>query len=187
MIHLFNVLTIGSLFVFLFSCTEQAPREKEESVKQEKSQDTTLYLHHEDVHANEVVSVSDFNKHDPFFSTSEETDIKWETIKQDGDSEKMFQYNASTIFAVDDNIIRSKIVDDNVLVNHGIHTGMLRDEFNKYFKGLEKNNTPTEELPIIRISSEEVYFSCCTEETQFWKFRFVDDTLYEITYSQYYD
>ena len=99
----------------------------------------------------------------------------------------MFQFNASTIFAVNDEIIKSKIVDDEVIINHGIHTGMSREVFESHFNNLKKNEIATENNPIVRLTTSEVYFSCCSEETQYWKFRFLNDTLYEVDYFQYYD
>lgn len=181
-------ILISTFLVFLLAaCGDTESQAEESHEKNEEGMHIKETAEQEDAQLNHVVTVNDFNKDAPFFSTAEETDIEWKTISQDDESEKMFQYNASTVFSVDDKIIRSKVVDDNIIVKHGIHTGMLRDEFEAHFKGLKNNDTPTEDQPIVKITPDQIYFSCCTEETQYWKFRFVDDTLYEITYFQYYD
>jgi hypothetical protein len=174
-----KLFVIISLFIAVCSCSEKKTVNQEikeqiiEPPKEEKEY--------------EVVSVKDFNKHPPFFSTLKESSVAWKTVSQKNEINKMFQFNASTIFAVNDEIIKSKIVDDEVIINHGIHTGMTRKTFESHFNNLKKNEIATKNNPIVRLTASEVYFSCCSEETQYWKFLFVNDTLYEVEYFQYYD
>ncbi len=141
----------------------------------------------EKVIENEVVSVNDFNKQYPFFSSLIKDHVEWETISQENEGDKLLQFRASTIFVINDMIIKSTVVDDDVNINHGIHTGMTRAEFEKHFTNLKPNAIPTENHPIVRVSTDEISFSCCTEDTQYWKFKFISDTLYEVDYYQYYD
>tara|TARA_B100000809_G_scaffold260450_1_gene307412 strand:+ start:559 stop:1107 length:549 start_codon:yes stop_codon:yes gene_type:complete len=182
MIKFTKYLAITALLINLSACFDsEKNEEKTEQIIKETPKTTEEYL---DI---EVVSVNDFNKHPPFFSNLSTSPVEWKTITQANNTEKIFQFKASTIFAVNDEIIKSTIVDDQVIINHGIHTGMPRDRFEAHFDDLIANESPSDSNPIIRLSPSEVYISCCTEETQYWKFKFDNDTLYEVIYHQYYD
>jgi hypothetical protein len=177
---LYRSLVYTILVVVFSSCSD-----KKEI--QEKQQKQVIEIVKETEVQQEVVSVEEFNEYSPFFSTVGQSTIEWETVVQKNDNEKMFVFNASTVFAVNDEIVKSKIVDDVIIINHGLHTGMTRTVFESYFNDLISNNTPSEDQAIIRLTPEEVYFSCCSEETQYWKFRFMDSILYEVVYYQYTD
>jgi hypothetical protein len=175
-----KLLVYTILFVVFSACSDT-------TVIQEKQKKEVIEIVKQAEEQREIVSVQEFNEYSPFFSTVGESAIEWKTVVQENDTEKMFVFNASTVFAVNDEIIKSKIVDDEVIINHGIHTGMTRSVFESYFSDLVSNNTPSEDHPIIRLTPEEVYFSCCSEETQYWQFRFMDSILYEVVYFQYTD
>ena len=182
MINFTKPLIITALLINLSACFDsEMTQEQTTKNKKETPKSTEEYL---DV---EVVSVNDFNKHPPFFSNLSKSPVEWKTITQANNNEKIFQFKASTIFAVNDEIIKSTIVDDLVIINHGIHTGMTKDKFEAHFHDLIANESPSDSNPIVRLTSTEIYFSCCTEETQYWKFKFDNDTLYEVNYHQYYD
>jgi len=168
-----------TLFIHLYSCSE--PIKEEVAVVNEP---TVIEV---EKMKSEVMSVENFNQLPPFFSVLEKPFTEWKTITQANDSEKEFHFNASTIFVVNDEIIKSKIVNDDIIIQHGIHTGMSREKFESHFEGLTANNNPSEGNPVVRLSAEEVYISCCTEDTQYWKFSFLSDTLYQVEYYQYYD
>ena len=171
---------ISVLFLSLVSCT---PEEGEKGGVRKKVENKNIVNEQFDV---EVVAVSDFNNHPPFFSALKDSEMEWATIEGNCDSIKKFQFKSSTVYALKDEIVKSKIVDDGVVVNHGIHTGMSRARFNAHFTGLSANEDAVNG-PIIRLSSDEVFITCCLEETQYWEFKFAGDTLYEIDYYQYYD
>lgn len=171
---------IGVLCLSLVLCT---PEEGEKGVVREKVKNNNMEIENVDV---EVVAVSDFNNHPPFFSALKDSEMEWATIEGKSDSVKKFQFKSSSVYALNDEIVKSKIVDDGVVVNHGIHTGMSRVMFDAHFTGLSANEDVAIG-PIVRLSSDEVFITCCLEETQYWQFKFASDTLYEIDYYQYYD
>ena len=183
MLNISKLITFIAILSTITSCSNLSESNNIEN----KAPDKEVKKQKEDFQDIEVVFIGDFNKRPPFFSTLTESSIEWKTTTQVNNTEKTFQFKASTIFAVNDEIIKSNIVDDQVIINHGIHTGMSRLLFEAHFNRLEANENPHGETPIIRLSDEEVYISCCTEETQYWKFSFDKDTLYQISYYQYYD
>ena len=175
--------TLAVLLVTSFACSDT----KKVIESEDTASESSVIAPAEKEIKNEIVHVNDFNKQQPFFSSLIKDHVEWETISQENEGDKLLQFRASTIFVINDMIIKSTVVDDDININHGIHTGMSRSEFEKHFDDLKAYTTPSEEHPIIKLSPNEVSFSCCTEDTQYWKFKFINDTLYEVDYYQYYD
>ena len=132
----------------------------------------------------EAIPVEHFNDTPPFFSTLKNQAMKWNTIMEQ-DTLKKFEYKNSYIAAVNDQIVKCKIIDNDIAINHGIHTGITKSEFHKYFTNLKDNHTASKGMPLVKIDTDEVYISCCENGSQYWRFKFQNDTLKQIDYYQY--
>ncbi len=170
--------TVLVVTVALSSCSGDVDNEKKEAVKNSKSVSAkpVIWKKHD-----EAVSVEDFSSSQPFFSVlSTAPQNEWETITV-SDRKKIFKYINTQVVSIDDEIIKSEIVDDQIIVNHGLSTGMSRKEVNSYFLDIE--DTDNDEVDI-HITEESILFRCCDERENEWELIFENDTLTKIIFTK---
>ena len=168
--------TVSFCVFFLICCSNDPGRVERVDVVNDQSLNSSPIQLSED-----AVSVYDFTSSQPFFSSmkTSSTDMEWKTI-QVNERKKEFVFGGSRLISIEDKIAKAEIIDDLILVNHGVHTGVSLQILESMFIDLNENE---DDGVLISRTPSSILVACCEAHENEWEFLLENDTLKRIIYT----
>ena len=132
-------------------------------------------------YVDDAVSVYDFSASQPFFSVIH-TNVKkdWK-INEVSHRKKVFEFDKSRVIVINNIIVKSIILNDQILVNNGIHTGMTYQNVEGMFLDIKDSSYANDVF--VSTGRSSILIRCCGQHENEWEFLFKNDTLRKMIFT----